>query len=504
MSDPVALLDFTTDLLAGYVGESVAAKYLSEYLRELQVSSLAFEPHYVDRHYLDDFANYYAKSFQTPPPHCARLHFFRGIDAPRLEQLFDRAFDGQKERTETENELNERYLGFVVRRPLNAAPIGRAVLRTYSPDGGRRHYQVVRPYHVHLVGLHLRVDGLAYQQQDGGAAVCASTALWSALQRVAKVAGHRTPTPYSITQAAKSPFPASHGLMEHQMAEAISSLSYTADRFVPAENRPLFRAKLMACLDSQLPVVLGIVRKVRTGAGETVAGHAVTVTGYAQPQTVGDVPTDFEGVEPLRMLSSTLDTLYVHDDNLGFHAHYEIFDSTEKDEHGNKILKLRRGRTNKKNPEWWSPDVWDVESALVPKPDKMRLPLEDLFLNVVEHRPTIGQMFPSVDLHYGIRFRSGVEYVNHIVCSALDGEDLRRFVRSASLPRHLVTLSVYTTQDRLLVEVIMDATTVARDPSRPNVLAIIAPGVPKDSPAWARVAAIADVLSVPFVPAPRT
>lgn len=325
MLRPIEVVEFTPDLIARRVGNAKAALYLVDYLTDLKATAVVVEPHYVDRHYLDDFANYYARSFRAPEPHCRRLHFFCGINASRVEQLLDEALSGEKAFNTATSELNESYLGFVVRRPLDAAPLGRTVLRPYPPEG-RRHYEVVRPYRVHLQGLKLVVHGLAYQQQDGGAAVCASTALWSALQRVAHVAGHRTPTPFSITEAAKSPFPASHGLMEHQMAEAISSLGYTADRFVPAENRALFRAKLMACLDSRLPVVLGIVTKVKTGAGETVVGHAVTVTGYAGPLAAGDVPTDFEGEPPLRMGSATVDTLYVHDDNLGFHAHFEISD----------------------------------------------------------------------------------------------------------------------------------------------------------------------------------
>ena len=67
------------------------------------------------------------------------------------------------------------------------------------------------------------------------------------------------------------------------MASALSCLGYTADRFVPAENRTLFRAKLVSCLQSHLPVVLLMHRKVMTGAGEVPVGHAVTLTGFSEP-----------------------------------------------------------------------------------------------------------------------------------------------------------------------------------------------------------------------------
>jgi hypothetical protein len=312
--------------------DSASIEYLWAYLEELRggadaAATVVLEDRYVDRHFLDDFANYYARAFRVPAAHCKRLHFFRDDEASLRAQL-DLALGSVGDaRANARAHLIERYLGFVVVRPLASAPVGRTVLRTYPPDG-RRQYTTTRSYKAHLYGLTFEVAGLAYQQQDGGAAVCASTALWSSLQQIARIAGHRTPTPSEITEASGTPFAASYGLDDRQMATALASLGYAADHFSPAENRLLFRAKLAVALESRLPVVLLISKREPTGAGMTRVGHAVAVTGYAiegdaQPVLVA---ASRAGVPRLPMLVASLRTIYVHDDNLGSHAHYELFD----------------------------------------------------------------------------------------------------------------------------------------------------------------------------------
>src|SRR5690606_21202849 len=156
--------------------------------------------------------------------------------------------------------------------------------------------------------------------------VCASSALWSALQQVAHLDGQKTPSPWAITQAAASPYPASPGLDELQLATALSGLGYLAARVVPAANLALFRAKLGPCLVPHLRVVLLLTTP------DGGAGHAVTVTGFSEPPSVVDVSVTDQAA-PLRMRGGSTRVLYVHDDNLGSHAHYELEDDAQKPGH---------------------------------------------------------------------------------------------------------------------------------------------------------------------------
>jgi hypothetical protein len=297
--------------------EDATVEYLAGYLRDIGVQAVLHEEIYMDRHYLEEFAEYYSRSFRVVPARAQRLLFF-ACEADVLEHAYAKTFSpastDQRDGRET---LQTMFRGFSVVRPLKGAAVGRTVVATYPPQQ-RRRYTAVRPYAVHLAsGCELIVNGLAFQQQDVGAAVCASTSLWSALQRVAYVSGHRSPTPVEVTQAAASPFPASHGLDDSQMATALSNLGYDAEFFPVAENRPMFRACVAACLDSRLPVVLTLRKKVKTGAGWVQVGHAVTVAGYRLNAPWADVPGPADGIAPLKIRGAAIDVVYVHDDNLG-------------------------------------------------------------------------------------------------------------------------------------------------------------------------------------------
>jgi hypothetical protein len=481
--------EFGEKLIFEELGLSTASRYVHDYLCELNTSSVLIEEHYVDRHFLDDYASYYARSFAPPRHHCKRLHFFKEVSTQELGKALTRAAS-PTDRLEVEGHLAEQYLGFVVERPLPRARVGRTVLRTYPVDDNRRHYSVVRPYTVYIGGLvRITIHGLAFQQQDVGAAVCASTSLWSALQRVAYLAGNRTPTPSGITSAAGSPYPANHGLSELNMAAALSSLGYVAEVFQPSENRAWFRAKLTCCLESQLPAVLLLTTKRATGAGKVEVGHAVTVTGFSEPVGAAAVATTDPGLAPICLRGSELAIIYVHDDNLGSHAHYELFDSDELDDNSHRKLMLRRGRKDHKK-EWWTVDEWTVIGALVPKPEKLRLPLESLLGHLIALRPVLDATFNNAPLELSARFSTGTEYKRTLQTDELDGKLVQDFMLNQSLPRHLGVLSA-SCNGALLLNVLVDVTEVERQTGVSYPLAMIAPGVPTRSMAAANLRRLA-------------
>lgn len=492
--------------LVGDAFSPASLEYLWGYLEAIHASSVICETHYIDRHFLDDFAHYYARAFRPPVSHCKRLHFFSASASDLDQKIFDAMTRSGGGRHGHEARIQEDYLGFVVKRPLASAPVGRTVLRTYPPDGGRRQYTAVRPYQVHLLGLTLSVDGLAYQQQDGGAAVCASTALWSALQRVARVAGHRTPTPSEITRASGTPFAASHGLDDRQMATALANLGYAADYFAPAENRPLFRAKLAVCLSSHLPVILLISKKEKTGAGEVRLGHAVAVTGYAIDSNASrqSVPSPLDIQDPIEMVAASVQTIYVHDDNLGSHAHYELFDwNEEKSDDGDPALGLLRGRTGV-SQDWWLADRWRIDGALVPKPPKLRMSIENLFVLMWSFAQQVFPLvLPDIPLHFSAQMTTGIEYRAALFGRGLDPGQMRVFQERVIFPRFLGVFGAYS-GDTLVCEFLVDVTAIDRVGDETSLLAAVAPAVRDHSPTWKRLAAVFGELDVPFITAPRS
>ena len=479
-AEDIRTLDFKERTVVDALGRSASAEYLVEYLAELGATSVAVEPRYVDRHFLHDFATYYSRVFSPCAAHCERWHFFKGRKGRALRQTLTESHDSEVALIRAEARLQSGYLGFAVRRPLPAAAMGRTVLSTYSDDGGQRNYAVVRDYGVHLQGLRLRIDGLAYQEQDGGAAVCASTALWTAFQKVAYDSGNRTPTPTSVTNAAASPFPASHGLDDPDMARAISQLGYTADRFAPGSEAE-FKAHVVATLRSGLPVVL-LLRGPIDPTADVVGslGHAVTLTGFR-----GDAAAVATlGGAPVQLVGGGVATFYAHDDNLGSHAHFEIQDVSVVDG-GQRadMVGVLRGRSVQGTRSWWTPDRWVIDGALVPKPLKVRLPIEQLFKLLVEAQDLFETLLSSLrgtpvqvnEFTYACYYDRGVGVQRRITGDRFATAACRKFHRSCSLPRHaaVIELSRAGTQ---IASLVYDATTLADHQAAP--LVVLTPGAP--------------------------
>ncbi len=459
-------------------GNSIPARYIASYLKDLQAKTVILETDYVDRHYLSDYQEYYSLSFSSPKSHCKRIHIFsEEIDSVQKEM--EKSFKNEANRMRFEKFLNNNiYLGFVVVRPISGASIGRTVLKTYKPNGIRR-IEVVRPYYVNLLGVQIKIDGLAYQEQDQGAAVCASIAIWSALQRAAWISGLRPPTPSEITFAANSPLPASYGLDDNQMLKAMNELGYCSDIIYPSDNRSLFRAELCACLESQLPAILLIHRKITTKNGYQYHGHAITVTGFQEPKKGSPVPfLNIDDTTTVIMKYGKLSVLYVHDDNLGPHAHYELFDTDDKDEDGNKCIKIRRGRTDKTNPPWWTPDEWIIERALIPKYRKMRLPIESIFQDMAVLKNYSELVLPGIILNYIPRYRPGFEYISRLPRTKFLPAHISEFLRHTILPRYVGVVAVYNNNTHIL-DYVLDVTEISR--GEPNIITIVAPGVPSKS-----------------------
>lgn len=162
--------------------------YIVAYLKHPQIAAKSFlcEYHYVDRDYMEDHGAFYSRSLHPYENYCKRLHFF-DLSIAQLTEQIQSATRSSADLKASENTLAKGYLGFMVVKPLSGAPVGRTVLKTLPSDTGDGHirgFGCIRDYEVHLLGLSLKVVGLAFQQQDEGVSACATTAVWSALQKV--------------------------------------------------------------------------------------------------------------------------------------------------------------------------------------------------------------------------------------------------------------------------------------------------------------------------------
>ena len=294
--------------------------YLERYISELQAKIVLREPNYFDRDYLAEFASFYSVSSKGYPNICERLHFF----SEKVSRRTLIAASGGSPKAQ--KQLQDAYLGFIVKRPIPAAPLGRTVLKWYPDKFAETTPRVPassRKNFVHIAGVELYVEGLAWQQQDSGVGACATVSLWSMLQSSAFDDHHAIPTTADITQAAHKRhsfgtrmFP-SKGLNIIQVCEVINErdlvplitegdVKDTHGRTI-GFSKDRFASTCAAFIRSGYPVL--IVGRLRTSGGEE--GHAICNVGFrSRIPSAGDpsIPD---------LAESNLKYLYVHDDNLG-------------------------------------------------------------------------------------------------------------------------------------------------------------------------------------------
>jgi hypothetical protein len=293
--------------------------YFEEYFKALDAQTIVVERYYIDRDYLQDYAGYYVRCFKRYRRRCVRLHFFS--TAFNIEDFKQVYFD--KGRLDHAL-LQKAYIGFVVIKPLPKTIFGRTCLKTYDGDQGRRHY-ITRNYDVNLYGLELKVDSLAYQEQDRIVSACATSALWSIFQYTGVQFQHPILSPLEITNAACINFPSEQrfipnsGLEINQMIHGIYSVGLEP-YIIPFEGMADVKNEIYALLKGGIPMILGMALINTSKANEKsdsdvitdFDNHAVAVSGYS----LGGSYAPFDWSEIL-LESSRLDKLYCHDDQIG-------------------------------------------------------------------------------------------------------------------------------------------------------------------------------------------
>lgn len=307
-------------------------KYLIGYFNDLGASSILEEPNYFDRDYLAEFSAFYGISTKGYPNVCRRVHVF---SIPLNRDMLRKAAAGK---TNVITRLQSAYLGFLVLRPIKAAPFGRTVVVWYPEDSPStpRITEPARIYSVHIAGFTLQISGLAWQQQDTGVGACATVGLWTMLHSSAFDDHHAIPTTAQITQSAHSTaslgsrvFP-SKGLTIYQICEAIKANQLAPMVFegdikdnsginVVGFSKERFSAACSSLIRSGYPVLI-------IGNLEGIGGHAVCVVGFRSctPNPPGNAGS-------VLLEESDIQYIYIHDDNIGPNVRFSIeVDTTNK------------------------------------------------------------------------------------------------------------------------------------------------------------------------------
>jgi len=339
-------------------------EYVEGYVRDLGCRSLVVEGHYIDRDHMEDHSVFYSKSLQPYPNACRRIHFFScqpAVLRRELERLRS-SVAPQRFRAESAEFSKRSYLGFSVIKPLPGCPVGRTILRCFpaqTEKGYRRNFACACDCLAHLLGVPLSVRGLAFQQQDLGVSACATTALWSALQKARELEQGVAATPAQITMLASQfalpfgrPMP-SEGLSLDQMCQAVQSLGY-APNLYRADTFDVSRALLYSAVLSGISPVL-IIEQIDRAHAVSVAG--MKVTEPRAPRLISPLIDDHAG---------DLAAVYVHDDRYGPYLKADI---RRKNDRLHLRIKLRNSN---------SVEMWVLSHILIPLHPKIRLSFGEL------------------------------------------------------------------------------------------------------------------------------
>ncbi len=313
--------------------------YIFDYIKDLGAKTIIEEQNYFDRDYLAEFSTFYSVGASGYTNVCRRIHFFsEEISREQFEKASGQRIDAEtpQDAAAELRTLRKSYLGFSVIRPIPAAPFGRTVLAWYkeSREDLPRQTQPSRQYVVHLAGVRLTVESLAWQQQDAAVSACASVGIWTMLHSAAFNDTHSIPTTPEVTRAAhrnisvgSRVFP-SLGLRFEQICESIKVLGLSPfivegnkqdkDGITDGFSQEKFCSSLSAMIRSGYPCLM-LGKVMRKDGGR----HVSVIVGFRPPDVTAHKAGD------IWFMDDNIKYVYVHDDNIGPSARFEV--TMEKD-----------------------------------------------------------------------------------------------------------------------------------------------------------------------------
>jgi hypothetical protein len=419
----------------------------------LKSKTILVEEPYVSKDFIDDYTYYYATCHEDYSKFCKRIHFFDiSFDESEFKkELLDK---------ESTSDFWNSYLGFIVVKPIPTTIIGFTVLKTYSESNSfnERNFWGIRDYKIHLYGKVLTIKSLAFQEQDSVLAACATTAIWSMLNKasidfhtILKSPGQITKDAGDMASDGSRLFPNS-GLNLLQICQAIYNSGLVSeikqDNYVlnGSDGSPIFRivsneyTKKIINAYSSIGIPLILVIYVPNGGIHGL--HAITISGFLQKEPI---------IEPSKQeiswLSSNIEKIYTHDDQHGPFARVTFNDVCEIDTPWSHT-------TASYQPTY-------VSSIVVPLYPKIRISYENIESIVLGIDRILYFFFNgkiNANLVWDIKIDFSENFKGKIIDSTLD-EITKIDILKKSLPKYLWVASCYVGNEKIL-DFTFDATNV--------------------------------------------
>jgi hypothetical protein len=451
-------------------------EYIRGYAQDVGCTALLIESDYIDRDYMQDHSAFYASSFADYGFKCRRLHFFSDLKSTEIIEALS-AVGAQMAKGRAAYDVAcldfsaKHYQGFAVIKPLPGSPVGRTILRTYPTDPAGENYlrrfEAVRDYSVHLLGAELTIRGLGFQQQDQGVSACATTAIWSSLQKLRDFEDVAAATPAQITAGASKftlPFGRSlpsEGLSLDQMCQGIHALGVSPN-LVRVESFRHARSMIFAAAISGIAPIL-IIRSPKGSR------HAVSAAGIKVKRE--HKTTIIAGVNAIDDMSGDLLGVYIHDDRIGPYVRTKF---EEQDVNGEKVPCLLI-------PENAKDACWSITHLLMPVHGKIRTGVSQMLRFSTRfagftyvYLSALGVAKEPVQVL--TRISLGHRYIEDLLADLgeVDPNRIAEFFRSVQLSRY-VGITTLKHPDAGRFDVLVDSTGTERNS---QCLAIICRGKP--------------------------
>ena len=432
-------------------------KYLKNYLGspEMDTKTIVIEDNYISKDFLHDYVSYYALCFQDYSKFCKRVHFFSN---EFNQEEFNSAILNNESTTK---EFWNHYLGFIVVKPIPVTIIGYTVLKTYlnSDNFNDRNFWGVRKYKVHLFGNEIELISLAFQEQDSVLSACATTAIWSMLNKASVDFHTIMKSPSQITKDADNTssdgsrlFP-NKGLNLLQICQAILNSGLVSEIKQPdfrlLDDEGNFLTNIVTnryfkkILNAYSPIGIPIILIINVPTGDNYGLHAITISGFKQ-----SAPVIFPPQMEISWLSDNIEKFYAHDDQWGPFARIDFNDDTSINTPWTKFHP-----TN--NPTY-------ISSIVVPIYPKIRIPYEDIEYIVLGLDALLSLFFDDkiiADLVWDIKINYSEDFKVIIKNSNLDDSDKIMYL-TKSLPKYIWISSSYIGENKVF-DFTFDATDVS-------------------------------------------
>lgn len=249
--------------------------------------TVVVEAEYVDKLYRDTYYAYFASKHTQYAKNCKRISFFQGYIEPEKFYRFDE---------DIENDLQKRFVGICVLKPIKVGKIGRTLLDPTKLKFNESYVRTTR-FEFIILGHNLAVEAYPYSSQDSETMTCAETTVWSILEYFGtRYSEYRTILPSQLIseleRISQERILPSRGLDYYKVSELLkifgfSPRLYARDAFEKQQKQPEnFKKIFHYYVESGIPLAVGISGKF-DGAD---VKHSIVCIGHgSQRKDIKDV-----------------------------------------------------------------------------------------------------------------------------------------------------------------------------------------------------------------------